>query len=201
MKLWMIILACSITLFAADKYYAVDDLDVREDGVLIEAKSLKLANGIGQFFYESGKVKSETPFKEGLREGMGKTYYESGALKSETPFKNDKIEGLKKEYYESGVVQTEVLFVNDEADGVSKFYYPNGKLQGETPFKKNQPDGITKLYNPKGQLLRTIEFQEGKILRGYDYNDQGAKIELNRDELIEATKEKDAMPNEETTTK
>jgi len=197
MKLWVALMFLAIVLFGAETHYAVEDLDVREDGVLIEAKTLKLANGIGQFFYESGKIKSETPFKEGLRDGLGKLYYESGKVKSETPFKNDKVEGLKKEYYETGVVQTEVPFVNDEAEGVGKFYYPTGKLQGETPFKKNQPDGITKLYNQAGQLIRTIEFKEGEIVKGYDYNDQGTKLELSREELLEATK--DAANKEEAT--
>jgi len=189
MKLWVTLVCSALMLCAAERTYTYEELDVREDGVLVETQTLKPANGIGQFFYEAGQLKSETPFKNGLREGLGKIYYESGKLKSETPFKNDKIEGLKKEYYESGVLQTEVTFVNDEAEGVGKFYYPTGKIQGETPFKKNQPEGITKLYSPKGQLIRTIEFKEGKILKGFDYNDQGNKIELNRDELIEATKE------------
>lgn len=198
MKLWAVLLFCSATLFAAENYYAIEDLDVREDGILVEVKTQKLANGIGQFFYESGKIKSETPFKEGLREGLGKMYYESGKLQSETPFKNDKIEGLKKEYYESGVLRTEVTFVNDQAEGVGKFYYPTGKLQGETSFKKNQPDGITKLFNPAGKLIRTIEFKEGNIVKGYDYNDQGTKLELSREELLEATKE---VSNQEEATK
>jgi antitoxin component YwqK of YwqJK toxin-antitoxin module len=189
MKLWVTLMFSAMVLLGAETHYAVEDLDVREDGTLIEVKTQKLANGIGQFFYESGKIKSETPFKEGLRDGLGKLYYESGKLQSETPFKNDKIEGLKKEYYESGVLRTEVSFVNDQAEGVGKFYYPTGKLQGETPFKKNQPDGITKLFTPAGKLIRTIEFKEGNIVKGYDYNDQGTKLELSREELLEATKE------------
>jgi len=185
MKLWFILLFCSVTLFAAENYYAIEDLDVREDGILVEVKTQKLANGIGRFYYESGTLKSETPFKEGLREGLGKLYFESGKLKAETPFKNDKIEGLKKEYYESGVVQSEVFFVNDEADGIAKFYYPSHKLQGETPFKKNKADGITKLYSPSGQLVRTIEFKDGTIIKGFDYNDKGNKVELKPEDLSE----------------
>lgn len=187
MKAWITLLCFIVGLQAAQKY-ATDELMVREDGLLIETKTLKLANGIGQVFYESGKLKSETPFKEGIREGVGKTYYESGKLKSETSFKNDKMEGKKKEYYESGVLQSELIFVNDEAHGMAKMYYPTGKLQGETPFTKNQPNGITKLYSPKGKLIRTIEFKEGEILKGFDYDSQGKQIELNLEELIEATK-------------
>ena len=188
MKVWITLLFFTMVLFGAETHYKVEELDVREDGLLVESKTLKLANGIGDFFYESGKIKSETPFKEGLRDGLGKIYYESGNVKSETPFKNDKVEGLKKEYYETGVLQTEVPFVNDEAEGVGKFYYPTGKLQGETSFKKNQPDGMTKLYNQAGQLIRTIEFKAGEVVKGYDYDAKGSKTELSREKLLEETK-------------
>lgn len=188
MKLWITLMFSMAILCAAEAHYTYGELAVRDDGVLIESKTQKPANGIGELLYESGKLKSETPFKNGLREGIGKTYYESGKLRSETPFKNDKIEGLKKEYYESGVVQTEVTFVNDEAQGMTKFYYPTGKLQGETPFNHNKADGITKLYSPTGRLVRTIEFKEGDVVRGFDYDEKGTKTELRREELVEATK-------------
>lgn len=188
MKVWISLLCFIIGLYAAEVKYALEDLTVREDGLLVETKTLKLANGAGQLLYESGKLKSETPFKEGIREGMGKTYYESGKLQSETPFKNDKMEGLKKAYYESGVVQSELFFVNDEAHGMAKMYYPTGKLQGETPFKNNRADGTAKLYNPKGKLLRTIEFKEGEVVQGFDYDANGKKKELSLEELIEAIK-------------
>ena len=188
MKVWITLLCFVLGAYAAELKYALEDLTVREDGLLVETKTLKLANGVGQLFYESGKIKSETPFKEGIREGVGKTYYESGKLQSETPFKNDKMEGLKKEYYESGVVQSELFFVNDEAHGMAKMYYPTGKLQGETPFKKNKPDGTAKLFSPKTQLLRTIEFKEGEVVQGFDYDAKGKKKELSKEELIEAIK-------------
>lgn len=186
---WILSLLCSaLMLYASDRYYSVEELDVREDGLLLESKTKKPANGVGQFFYESGQVKSQTPFKNGLREGVGKTFYESGRLRSETPFVNDKIEGLKREYYESGVVQTEIQFQNDEANGLAKFYYPTGTLQGETPFSKNKANGIAKLYSPSGKLMRSIEFKEGEVLKGLDYDAKGNKKELSIEALSEATK-------------
>lgn len=185
MKLLLVFIASAMILCATEAHYTHGELAVRDDGVLVETKTQKPANGIGELLYESGKLKSETPFKNGLREGVGKIYYESGKVQSETPFKNDKIEGLKREYYESGSLQRELPFSNDEAEGIGKFYYPSGKLQGETAFKKNQPDGITKLYSSTGKLIRTIEFKEGKIVKGFDYDAKGTKIELSREKLLE----------------
>jgi len=172
MKWWLIGLM-SISLFAADKYYQYGDLNERYDGALVEVKTQALANGIGQFYYDSGKLKGETPFKNGIREGIGKTYYDSGRLKGETPFHNDKIEGMKKEYYESGTLLSETPFVSDNAEGLAKFYYPTGTLQGESFFKHNRADGMTKLYNKSGKLIRTIEFKEGIVIKAFDYNALG----------------------------
>jgi len=172
MKWWLIGLM-SISLFAADKYYDYGDLYERNDGALLEVSTKTLANGIGRFYYVSGQLKGETPFKDGIREGMGKTFYDSGRLKGETPFHNDKIEGIKKEYYESGALLSETPFSNNNAEGLAKFYYPNGTLQGESSFKQSKADGTTKLYNKAGKLIRTIEFKDGIVLKAFDYNAKG----------------------------
>jgi len=177
MKWWLIGLI-SISLFAADKYYEYGDLDERDDGALIEVSTKALANGIGRFYYESGQLKGETPFKDGLREGMGKTFYDSGRLKGETSFKNDQIEGLKKEYYESGTLLSETPFLKNHAEGLAKFYYPNGTLEGETFFVHDQAEGTTKLYNKEGKLVRTIEFKKGIVLKAFDYNTKGEAAPL-----------------------
>ncbi len=117
---FVMLLLLSLTLYGADKIYEYGDLEVQDDGTLIETKTKVLANGIGKFYYDSGRVRGETPFKDGKREGLGKTYYETGELQSETLFKNDMIEGLRKSYFTSGKVQSETPFVNDKAQGVAK---------------------------------------------------------------------------------
>jgi antitoxin component YwqK of YwqJK toxin-antitoxin module len=182
MKLWMLLLL-SLSLFATEKIYKYGDLEERHDGVLIEIKTQNLANGIGNFFYETGELRGETPFKNGIREGMGKTYYISGKLHGETPFKNDKIEGLKKEYYESGKLQSETLFKNDKAEGIAKLYYESGKLQSETPFKNNKAEGIAKVYYESGKIANEIEFKESKALRGFAYDEKGNKVHMSNAEL------------------
>jgi antitoxin component YwqK of YwqJK toxin-antitoxin module len=47
-------------------------------------------------YYESGKLKRKTTFKNDKQEGPSKIYYENGALKSEFTFKNGKLEGPYK---------------------------------------------------------------------------------------------------------
>ena len=183
MKKWLLLGLMASVLLANETFYEYGDLEEKQDGTLIEVKTKKPANGIGRFFYESGELKGETPFKNGLRDGMGKIFYKSGSLKSETPFVADKIDGLKREFFESGKIQSTVPFQNNQAEGVAKFYYPNGVLQGETLFKNNQPSGITKLYDKNGALARSIEFKDGMVIKGYDYDAKGKAKELSPDEI------------------
>ena len=182
---FLLLLLLSLTLYAADKIYEYGDLEEKPDGVLVEVKTHALATGIGKFYYDSGRLRGETPFKEGKREGTGKTYYETGELQGETPFKNDVIEGLKKGYFVSGKVQSETPFVHDKAEGIAKIYYPSGKLQSETPFKENKAEGISKLYYESGKIANEIEFKQSNPVRGFQYDAKGTKSAMSEEQIKE----------------
>lgn len=158
MKLLMIVLL-SLTLYAADKSYKYGDLEERNDGLLVETTTQAPANGIGNFYYESGKLRGETPFREGIREGIAKTYYESGKLQSETTFKNDRVEDI------------------------TKFYYESGKIQSETPFKNTKAQGIAKFYDESGKLKHEIEFEESKVIKAFAYEKKGNKTQLSNTQI------------------
>ena len=64
-------------------------------------------------YHPNGRLKGETPYKNGKREGISKFYYESGKLKEENPFKNGKREGLMKSYRENGKLFATILYKND----------------------------------------------------------------------------------------
>ena len=84
---------------------------------------------IEQMYYESGKLKSETIYKNDKKEGVEKTYYDTGKLKSETPYKNDKKEGVEKTYFETGKLKSETTYKNGKKEGVEKTYFDTGKLK------------------------------------------------------------------------
>jgi len=155
----LMLLFAFLTLFAADKSYEYGDLEERHDGLLIEVKTHNLANGVGKFYYPSGKLRGETPFKDGKREGMGKTYYESGELQGEAPFKNDVIEGVKKSYFTSG------------------------RLQSETPFQNDQAEGVAKIFDESGQLSYEITFEHSVAQKGFAYDAKGSKTPMSEEQL------------------
>lgn len=56
-------------------------------------------HGLQTIYYDSGIVRYEEPFENGLLNGVRKTYYESGKLEFETDYLNGKKHGQEKEYY------------------------------------------------------------------------------------------------------
>ncbi len=183
MRSIFILLFAFLTLFAADKSYEYGDLEERHDGLLIEVKTHNLANGVGKFYYASGKLRGETPFKDGKREGMGKTYYESGELQGEAPFKNDVIEGVKKSYFTSGRLQSETPFQNDQAEGIATLYYESGKIQSQTPFHANKAEGVAKLFDENGKLSYEVTFEHSIAIKGFAYDAKGSKTPMSENEL------------------
>ena len=55
---FVMLLLLSLTLYGADKIYQYGDLEVKDDGTLIETKTQALANGIGKLYYDSGRLRS-----------------------------------------------------------------------------------------------------------------------------------------------
>jgi antitoxin component YwqK of YwqJK toxin-antitoxin module len=85
-------------------------------------------------------------------EGPFEKYYESGKLQSESTYKNDKLEGPAKSYYESGTLKSEVTFKNGELEGPIKEYYESGEI-----VIKTYEDGkfiSKKEYDKQGNLIK-----------------------------------------------
>src|SRR5574344_496144 len=70
-----------------------------------------------------------------------KEYYDSGVLKSETPYVNGEIHGIRKIYYESGALTWEIPYVNGIRHGVEKTYYQSGDLLNTAKYKNDKKVG------------------------------------------------------------
>lgn len=84
------------------------------------------------YAHKNGNLSREIPFivanKILIAEGITKVYYESGKLKSEAPYKDNKIEGVVKCYYESGKLMSEIPYTANKKEGIEKVYRENGKM-------------------------------------------------------------------------
>ena len=88
-----------------------------------------------------------------------KKYYSNGKLKSEVPIKNKMKNGLANFYFENGSIEQSVNYENDVQNGKATFYYSNGNLKAEGYFKNGLQFGEFKFYNQNGKLEETQDFQ------------------------------------------
>lgn len=100
-----------------------------------EIKYLEDGSIIIKWYDNSGVLESEKHYK---LDGISKYYYKSGALKFETPYKNGITEGVAKDYYETGEVMTNIPYKNDKQEGTAKRFNKNGKLLAEVTLKENK---------------------------------------------------------------
>jgi len=178
------------------KEYFLDTLNV----VHSENKNIK----IEKEYYESGVLKLETPFTEGIRHGQTRGYYENGNLEyeiffvkgvkngvekgyyksgrihHEMPYVDDKVDGIEVGYYEDGTIQYEMSCVNGKQNGVEKSYYENGTIEYEVSYVNDEKDGIEKAYNEDGSLTHEKRFSVGlecriKHTQRYFFENYGLK--------------------------
>jgi antitoxin component YwqK of YwqJK toxin-antitoxin module len=103
-------------------------------------------------------------------------YYESGELKSETPYIDGKIHGIEKWYYESGELLFEIPFVNGKIHGIWKTYYKSGQLMRESPFTNGKIHGIVIDYYENGQIKEETLYVDGELIDTINYDDKNVKI-------------------------
>lgn len=111
-------------------------------------------------YYPNGQVKSL------------KTYDPSGKLHSETLYKDGKTEGIWKVYYASGKLLSEITYKNSKEGEIAKYYFENGKLEAEVPTKGDKTDGIVKHYYENGVLASEVSYRDGELewIKKYDEN-------------------------------
>jgi antitoxin component YwqK of YwqJK toxin-antitoxin module len=121
----------------------VDAFIDKETGIASDKEGLPIS-GVVKEYFDIGKIKWETPYKDGKKEGTGRWYYESGKIKYEMPYKDGKKEGICKYYSESGRIQYE-------------FHYKDGEMVTEKGEKiKKEEETPIKEYRIKDGDMQTV---------------------------------------------
>ena len=120
-------------------------------------------------FYESGNLKSEIYYTDGIMDGSAILYYENGKIASATEYKQGKKNGKYEEYNESPyLLLVESNYKDDRLDGIYKGYnegkiwrdciYTNGKLVYEKQY-----------LNGKISVLRMLDASDRMVdVKKYD---------------------------------
>ena len=107
-------------------------------------------NGLFIFFYDSGKIKQKTEFKNDFEDGLDQNFYENGQLKSQInlmpvrysyPHRSSR-HGLFKSFHENGQISQTGNFKNDFRDGKWTTYERDGKVKSEDIYDADKDSGI-----------------------------------------------------------
>lgn len=100
-------------------------------------------------YYTNGKIEKSVGYAGGKRNGLTREYfYDSGKLKSEYHFKNGLLEGDYKRFYEDGKLREEGRCEKDY-EVYRKEYYDNGQLKSVAERDGGAWNTIER-YNPDG---------------------------------------------------
>lgn len=131
---------------------------------------------------QQGKLKVETPYKDGLVHGIEKWTQEAQKLDFQMPLENND-EAMNNKWLENpDKVLREVSYKNGIKDGIEKQFHENGIIKKEIPYKKGMKDGVEKAYFEDGTLRYEITYKNGKAIVGFKYT--VSKAEMTNDDFF-----------------
>lgn len=169
-------------LYGEQKYFSVNgqlvntsyyDLGVlisetmyKKNGSILEKiDKLSPKEGLVQYHYENGKVKSSSVFKYGTYLGDHKEYDFYGNLNAEGKFVNNELDGSVKTYYSNGNIKSDRLYSKGLFQGVYVDYYENGKVEDSTYYENGYQDGVSKSFNEEGIKTGDMFYVDGQLHR------------------------------------
>lgn len=138
-----------------------------DNGRLVNFESINRYNdnnekeGLWKMFYPNNRIKTETIYKNGLKNGLFKEYDINGNLIKAVSYENDSI--INEDYE-----------LNFEIDYRSE-YDSLGRLIKQGSFLGNIPIGIHREYDLDGKVIKTFAYADNGILYSYGIIDESGK--------------------------
>ena len=108
------------------------------------------------------------------KKGTWKKFYNDGKLKEESRYKNDLLNGYLKEYDKKGILVNATLYINGVPQSfaaelssldIRKEYHPNGQVKKEGIFDViGRENGLFKFFNKNGKIEKTEIYLHGVLL-------------------------------------
>ena len=99
-------------------------------------------------YFASGKISSETDYKEGIQDGPAITYYNNGQKKLEHHFTNGEEDGYVKGYFYNGKLNYEGWVIAGSKQQHIIYYNNLGDIIEKAHYLDNELDGYTEHYYP-----------------------------------------------------
>jgi len=98
------------------------------------------------YYSTSSKLAREDPYIQNKRHGITREFFESGSLKFEGRYENGLEEGAFITKYENGTLKSKVNYIDGAMDGLAEGYYENQQPAYEINYKNGTYDGVYKKY-------------------------------------------------------
>jgi antitoxin component YwqK of YwqJK toxin-antitoxin module len=132
--------------------------------------------------YSKGKIIGEGIVDDqGRRQGPWKEFYETGELKSEGNYKNGLREGEWVFYYRDGKEEQRGSYYKGKPDGEWKWIYNNGQTWREESFIEGYEEGLAIEYNDTGKVVAKGNYMSGEregdwIIDLGDHREEGSYV-------------------------
>jgi hypothetical protein len=104
--------------------------------------------------YMSGKyLIKEVTFKNGVREGLMKSFYQTGEVRHNFWYENGLREDSSIWFYQEGQKFRVTPFKKDTIDGIQKQYYRTGRLKANIGYSKGLRTTFFQEFTPEGKLV------------------------------------------------
>lgn len=215
MKKLLFILVCLVSLsaFAQIDTSGINKTDAAgrkqgpwkkyEKGKLVYVGQFKdnVPYGTFKYYYNNGKLKSESEFQQGVHKVKTIIYHTNGHKASEGIFVDQIKDGtwnyysnndllIKVENYKlgkrngtwktfsshDGVLLEEENYLDDKLNGVHKTYYTDGTISLEENYLDGKQNGLCTAYYPKKQVSSSGEYLKGYRIGEWNFYDVNGKM-------------------------
>ena len=143
-------------------------------------------DGLSREYHESGALKAEILYTEGIRVSTYKEYYEDGKIKYVESYKNGIVDGIVKEYFASEQLSGEFAYKEGKLNGNSVEYYESGAVKVAGKYSDDRKHGEFISYYENGDVFKIESYSEGEqdgIYREF-FKSGLVKIEMHLDRGI-----------------
>lgn len=148
------------------RYYNTGERDI------VATRIGDLWQGEVRSFYKSGRLKSLTEYRDGMKHGLMKTYFDndSSSLMNVSHYERDIRTGEYVAYYSNGCLAEKGAFLGGERSGMWVSFYPDGATVYTTGrYEDGNYHGLWRIYHPDGSIKQTALFQQGYEHGAVDY--------------------------------
>ena len=116
----------------------------------------------------SDKQEKDKSFREekidlvGLNNTILREFFESGELKEEIEYKNGLKHGKRKRWYKDGQLFKEGEMVEDKWDGKYREWYPDGSPKLIGHYMEGKQNGEWLFFDKNGDVLPSISYENGR---------------------------------------